>query len=397
MRVAIIGGGLGGMAAAAAMQKYGIHAEVFERAPEFGEVGAGLQMGANAIRAFEGIGILSQIEAIGNRRLCTRAIDMRSGQILDQTIHDDPSMPYYQFHRADLLDAIRREVDPTTVHPGHQLVGIVEQENAIRLDFATGGSRYADVVIGADGSRSVVRAHLWGESSPDYTGQIIWRALIPSDRILVDVLRPDSGAVWVGPGGHIVAYHLRGDGLINVGVRAESTEWVDDSWSIPGDPDEMRATFGAMAEPRLKALLDAVETCSKWGIFAREPSPEWGRGRIQLLGDAAHPMLPDAGQGASQAIEDAYTLARWLHEEPNAIAALKGYERVRKPWTHAVQRQSKANAELYHARDGVERDKQLAKIEERKKRGETFNNLAWIHRHDPVADWDSIPEPPTIF
>jgi salicylate hydroxylase len=169
-------------------------------------------------------------------------------------------------------------------------------------------------VIGADGIHSVIRRALYGDDNPTCTGEMVWRALLKGSDVPPDVLEPTGHSQWLAPGRHFFCYYLRGREVVNIVTQEDTDKWVDEGWSIPGDPEEMRASF-PNPEPRLKTLLSIVTQCSKWGLFTRPLTDKWGFGRIQLIGDAAHAMLPNAGQGACQAFEDAYTLARWLEAE----------------------------------------------------------------------------------
>ena len=172
-------------------------------------------------------------------------------------------------------------------------------------------------MIGADGVRSVIRQALYGDDNPTYTGQMVWRALLNGSDVPAEVLEPTGHIQWVGPGCHLLAYYIRGQKLVNIVTQEDTDKWVEEGWSTRGDPDEMRLSF-PNPEPRLETLLSLVTECSKWGLFTRPLTQNWGRGRIQLIGDAAHAMLPNAGQGACQAFEDAYILARWLEALPRS-------------------------------------------------------------------------------
>jgi salicylate hydroxylase len=193
----------------------------------------------------------------------------------------------------------------------------------------------------------------------------------------------------MGPGRHFFAYYLRGQEVVNIVTQEDTDKWVDEGWSTPGDPDEMCLSF-PNPEPRLKTLLGVVTRCSKWGLFTRPLSDKWGRGRIELIGDAAHAMLPNAGQGACQAFEDAYTLARWLDAGRDGPAeAFANFRRIRIPRVHGVQRRSFANARIKHMHDRVAQKAILA-------REESVDSMAWICGYDPVAGWNQPPVVPAI-
>jgi salicylate hydroxylase len=317
--IAIVGGGLAGLAAAAALAKCGMAAEVFEAAPQLGEIGAGVNVSPQAIRVLRAIGLGDAVAAAANvaRGVLTR--DIHSGAELDYRDHANIEArfgaPLCTFHRADLLEALARGVDRRRVHLGHRLIALDEGADRVALRFANGATHDAELVIAADGIHSQVRRALYGDDHPTYTGQMVWRALLSGSNVPVDVLEPSGHVQWLGSGRHFFAYYLRGRDVVNIVTQKDTEQWVDEGWSIPGDVEEMRASF-PNPEPRFGALLGAVTHCAKWGLFLRPPTENWGRGRIQLIGDAAHAMLPNAGQGAAQAFEDAYILARWLAALP---------------------------------------------------------------------------------
>jgi salicylate hydroxylase len=206
-----------------------------------------------------------------------------------------------------------------------------------------------------------------------------------------DVLEPTGHIQWVGPGCHLLAYYIRGEKLVNIVTQEDTDQWVEEGWSTRGAPDEMRASFPS-PEPRLEKLLSIVTACSKWGLFTRPLTENWGRGRIQLIGDAAHAMLPNAGQGACQAFEDAYILARWLDACRNPVEAFASFRRIRIPRVHAVQRLSLANARFKHMRDSAQQ-KDLVNSG----KGSVHGTAEWVWAYDPVSGWDNDPNVPAIY
>src|SRR5256886_5755567 len=311
--MAIVGGGLAGLAAAHALARFGVQAEVFEAAPALGEIGAAVNVAPNATRALVAIGLGEKIAAVANSSPGIYTRNMQTGEFLELNDRRKDAArygaPYYTFHRADLLDALASGLDHRAIHLGHRLTGLEERSDRIALAFANGAQVEAEIVIGADGVRSVIRRALYGDDNPAYTGQMVWRALLNGDDVPEEVLAPTGHVQWVGPGCHLLAYYIRGKKLLNIVTQEDTDKWVEEGWSIRGDPDEMRLSF-PNPEPRLEKLLSLVTECSKWGLFTRPLTQNWGRGRIELIGDAAHAMLPNAGQGACQAFEDAYILAR---------------------------------------------------------------------------------------
>jgi salicylate hydroxylase len=389
--ITIVGGGLAGLAAANALLTFGFEVEIFEQAPTLGEIGAGISVSSQAVKALRAIGLGDKLAAVGNASQGILTRNMQTGEALE--LRESPASrygaPHYFVHRADLLNMLASGIDPASLHLDHRLTGIEERPSCVALSFANGATRQADVVIGADGVHSAIRRAIYGDDSPTYTGQMVWRALPKGSDVPPDVLEPTGSTQWWGPGCHLVSYYLRGREVINVVTQEDTDKWVEEGWSIAGDPDEMRASF-PNPEPRLKTLLSVVTRCSKWGLFTRPLTTDWGEGRIQLIGDAAHAMLPNAGQGAGQAFEDAYILSRWLDAERNdPVEALRNFRRIRIPRVHGVQQRSLFNARMKHMRDVKVQQERLAK-------GDMGDGMGWIWGYDPVAAWDKPTAVPTI-
>jgi salicylate hydroxylase len=393
--LAIVGGGLAGLAAAHALSRCGIQAEVFEAAPALGEIGAAVNVAPNASRALLAIGLGDKIAAVANSSPGIYTRNMQTGEFLEFNDRRKSSVrygaPYYTFHRADLLDALASGLDRRLIHLDHRLVGVEEKSDGVVLAFGNGAKVDAEFVIGADGVRSVIRHALYGHDNPTYTGQMVWRALLNGSDVPREVLEPTGHVQWVGPGRHLLAYYIRGEKLVNIVTQEDTDKWVEEGWSTRGDPDEMRASF-PNSEPRLEKLLSLVTQCSKWGLFTRPLTENWGRGRIQLIGDAAHAMLPNAGQGACQAFEDAYILAQWLEACRDPVEAFANFRRVRIPRVHAVQRLSLANARFKHMRDSAEQKDLIASG-----KGSVHGSAEWVWAYDPIGGWDKDPIVPAIY
>ncbi len=386
-KIAIVGGGLGGLATAQALAKFGMQADVFETAPALGEIGAAVGTSPQAFKALQAIGLGEKISKIGDRFQGLYTRNMQTGEFLEfrdpKDIEARFGAPSYTFHRADLLDALADGIDPKTIHLGHRLTGIEEHGSAVSLTFANGATVEADIVIGADGVRSTIRHALYGDDHPSYTGQMAWRALLKASDVPAEILEPNGRIQWMGSGCHFIAYYIRHKEIVNIVTQQDTEDWVDEGWSSAGDPDEMRASF-PNPEPRLATLLNLVNDCSKWGLFTRPLTGNWGRGRIQLIGDAAHAMLPNIGQGACQAFEDAYILARWLDaDRTNRVEAFSNFRRVRIPRVQAVQRLAISTARFKHMNDAAA---QKALIEAG--RGGSHFNIDFVWGFDPVAEWD---------
>jgi salicylate hydroxylase len=388
-KITIVGGGLAGLAAANALKTFGIKAEVFEAAPALGEIGAAVNASPQAVKALQAIGVGDKITAVGHLSPGIYTRNMQTGEFLEFNdrfkLAERYGAPYYSFHRADLLEALASGLDHSAIFLGHRLTGIEERSDKTILAFANGNRVDAQFVIGADGVRSVIRQALYGDDNPAYTGQMVWRALLDASEVPPELLAPKGHTQWVGPGRHFIAYYIRRGKLVNIVTQQDTDKWVEEGWSIRGDPEEMRASF-PNAEPRLAKLLSLVTECSKWGLFTRPLTQNWGRGRIQLIGDAAHAMLPNAGQGACQAFEDAYILARWLKACDDPVEAFANFRRVRIPRVHGVQRLSLANAGFKHMHDSV-----LQKESITAGTGSVHGNADWVWGFDPVGEWDKAP------
>jgi salicylate hydroxylase len=394
-RIAIVGGGLAGLAAAHALTTFGMKAEVFEAAPALGEIGAAVNVSPQAAKALQAIDLGEKIAAVANSSPGIYTRNMQTGEFLEfndrQKTAARCGAPYYTFHRADLLDALASGLDHSAIHLGHRLTGIDERGDRITLAFANGTQVEAEIVIGADGVRSVIRQALYGDDSPTYTGQMVWRALLNGSDVPEKVLEPTGHIQWVGPGCHLLAYYIRGRKLVNIVTQEDTDKWVEEGWSTCGDPDEMRLSFPD-PEPRLEKLLSLVTECSKWGLFTRPLTQNWGRGRIQLIGDAAHAMLPNAGQGACQAFEDSYILARWLEACPDPVEAFTNFRRIRIPRVHGVQRLSFSNARFKHMRESAAQKESITSG-----KSSVHGSADWVWGYDPIGEWDKEPSVPTAY
>jgi salicylate hydroxylase len=394
-RIAIVGGGLAGVATANALKTFGLKAQLFEAAPALGEIGAAVNVSPQAVKALRAIGRGEEVAAVGYASPGIYTRNMQTGEFLEFNDRfkagERYGAPYYTFHRADLLDSLAAGLDPGDIYLGHRLTGIDERNDSAVLAFDNGVSVEAEYVIAADGVRSVIRQALYGADNPTYTGQMVWRALLDSNDVPPDVLEPTGHIQWVGPGRHLIAYYIRAKKLVNIVTQQDTDKWVDEGWSTRGDPNEMRASF-PNPEPHLEKLLSLVTQCSKWGLFTRPLTQNWGRNRIQLIGDAAHAMLPNAGQGACQAFEDSYILGRWLAACSDPAEAFAGFRRVRIPRVHGVQRLSFSNARFKHMRDAAAQKESITTG-----KGSVHGSSDWVWGYDPVTEWNKEPSVPTAY
>jgi salicylate hydroxylase len=394
-RIAIVGGGLAGVATANALKTFGLKAQLYEAAPALGEIGAAVNVSPQAVKALRAIGRGEQVAAVGYSSPGIYTRNMLTGEFLEFNDRFKTGAqygaPYYTFHRADLLDALASGLDQSDIHLGHRLTGIEEKSDSILLTFDNGVRVETEYLIAADGVRSVIRHALYGADNPTYTGQMVWRALLDSKDVPEELVEPTGHVQWVGPGRHLIAYYIRAKKNLNIVTQQDTDKWVEEGWSTRGDPDEMRASF-PNSEPRLEKLLNIVTQCSKWGLFTRPLTRNWGRGRIQLIGDSAHAMLPNAGQGACQAFEDSYILGRWLSECPDPAEAFANFRRVRIPRVHGVQRLSLSNARFKHMHDATKQKEAIAAGS-----GSVHGSSHWVWGFDPVTEWDKDPSVPETY
>lgn len=356
--VAVIGGGIGGLTAAIALARAGRDVRVHEQAPHFARVGADINLTPNAVRALDGIGLgaaLRRTAARPSHRI-SRTWDTgeeTSRLEMGSSAEERYGSPQLTLHRADLLGALEAAVPEGALTLGRRLIGLVEEPDGVRLTFDDGSTDTAAVVIGADGIHSVVRTAMLGPESPDFTGVVAFRAVVPAARV-GDL--PNLGAFtkWWGPNPEtqIVTFPLsRGEDIFIFATVPQDT-WTDESWTTAGDADELRAMY-ADFHPEARALLDAVDEVLKSALYVRDPLPSWSTDRVTLLGDACHPMMPFMAQGAGQAIEDAVVLSRALTELEAPLAArLRAYETARHDRTAQIQIGSRGNEWLKDAGNG---------------------------------------------
>lgn len=349
MRVAVAGAGVGGLTAALALASRGVEVVVCEREPFLREAGAGVQLGPNAVKVLDGLGLGGALRAVAFAPEAAEVRDGASGRLLLRTALGESAerrwgAPYLQVHRAD-LQALLAEAARASPRIELRLgAAAIALDPAGRMRLADGAELEADAVVAADGLRSACAASLWGAEAPRFTGWTAWRAVVPRAAARAEV--PPVAAVWTGRGRHLVHYPVRGGREVNLVAVTAARDWREETWTAPGDPAELAAAFAGWASP-VPELLAAVGETWRWGLFDRPPRPRWSRGRATLLGDAAHPMPPFLAQGAAMAVEDAAVLAALL---PGAApeAALAAYERRRTRRTAQVQRWSWANARLFH-------------------------------------------------
>ena len=351
MRIVIIGAGIGGLAASAALRRVGIEATIYEQAERFARVGAGIQQSPNAMQVHRVLGIEDRLRDTAfapatslNRDAITGAVT--NDHPLGASVEARYGAPYLTLHRGDLHAALADIVPAATIHRGKTLIRIAADGPKVALGFADGSETVADAVIGADGVHSLVRQHVGITDRPRFTGKVAYRTTFPA-KLLSGVDVGPSRTKWWGPDRHIVIYMVTAarDEVYFVTSQPERADWITaESWSAKGDIGELRAAF-ADFHPDVRAVLAAAPEVHKWGIFERDPLPTWRKGRVVLLGDSCHPMTPYMASGAAMALEDAVVLARCFDELAGAGVeqVFDAYEATRKPRTSAVQAGSSAN------------------------------------------------------
>lgn len=353
LHVAVVGAGIGGLTAAAALcQMQGFDVSVYERAPQLGEVGAGLQMAPNAVKVIRALGLEARFRKIAAEPKVRLSLKWDDGTVrvrepFKGRMAEMFGASYQMAHRADLHQLLLSLVPPGSIHTGAECVDVENSRDGAVLRLAGGREIEADVVIGADGIHSAVRTKLFGKSEARFTNQICWRLILPMEelRMAADKLPvPLDGSEytgWLGPNGHVLFYPLRGGELLNIFAGKVSEQWADETWAVPSAIDEMLDAYSGWHPGMLHILSRAKETY-KWGIYDRDPLDRWADGRIALLGDAAHPMMPTLAQGAAISMEDGYAIARHIDlGRSDLTKALVAYERQRQPRASRVQLQAR--------------------------------------------------------
>jgi salicylate hydroxylase len=387
-RIALIGAGIGGLTAARALALRGFEVRVFEQSDELKEVGAGIQVAPNSTKVLRALGLEPQLKEAGYQPRSVVVRDWDDGRELRRTPMDNAEAKYgagyYLMHRADLLKILAEPVPGVTVELGARVDAVSSTDRHAVVTLSGGRQFEADLVVGCDGIHSLVRKILHGAQSPRFTGNMCWRALTPVDAFPPGLVAPDM-TIWMGPLGHIVVYYVRGGQFVNMVASRETKSWVEESWSVSSSAAEMSAAFPKVGGD-MRMLIDRAQSCFKWGLFDRDPLPWWSRGRITLLGDAAHPMLPFLAQGAAMAIEDGFVLARELTASPDDIpAALQRYEAIRRPRTSDVQLAARAQANIFHLTSPAARLKRWLKLDRWTKSDPKLLNRDWLYEHDVTA------------
>jgi salicylate hydroxylase len=348
LNVVIVGGGIGGLFAANALIAHGLRVSVHEQAPALGEIGAGVFLTPNSVRHLQRVGLGSSVEKWGVRVGAGSQYFRHDGAPIAPVQVTDSSgwNATFGMHRADLVEMLAKALPAGVVHTGHRGAGFEPIGDIARVSFADGGVAEGDLVIAADGIHSELRHYVAPPSRPVFHGSVAYRGVLP--HALIPHWPTDAWLMWLGKARHFLTFPVRAGELINYVGFVPADEEMKESWSAPGDPDVLRREFEGW-DPRIGSLLSQVQKTFRWALYDREPLPTWTRGRLTLLGDAAHPMLPHLGQGANQSIEDGMALATILARVGRAAvpAALLAYERLRRERVAAVQRGARENGMRY--------------------------------------------------
>ncbi|MFQ3455417.1 FAD-dependent monooxygenase [Bradyrhizobium sp. UFLA01-814] len=357
LSVAVIGAGMGGLASAAALTRAGIDVTVYEQAQRFTRLGAGIQIGCNAMkvmRAWELEPVLRR-EAFYPRSWNNKEHDtgeVRFDMVFGPAAEERYGAPYLLGHRGDLHAALASAVPEKLVRLDHKLTAIEQRaDRAVALTFANGHSTTVDAVVAADGVHSLVKERLFGRDEPNFTGRIAYRTVFPAS--LLNGYPIDDCTKWWGPDRHIVIYYVKPDRSEVYFVTSQPEPgFTVESWSATGDINELRKAFEGF-HPQVRKVLEACPSVHKWALVDRDPLPRWSDGNITLLGDACHPMTPYMAQGAAMAIEDAAVLSRCLKgvDRDGVSDAFRRFEATRKPRTSRVQASSRTNTWLKNPTD----------------------------------------------
>jgi len=374
LRAVVVGGGIGGTAAAVALARAGIDVQVYEQAARLTEVGAGVSLAPNGLRMLERLGVGEGVARLGARHLVTqlRLADGRpANHEPDQFARAGRNVG---IHRADLLALLAEQLPSGTVRTGHRCTGLRQDTDRAVVTFASGATATADVVIGADGIHSVLQGLVVAAAEPVFSGVVAYRGLVPR----MDAYPADAMRMWVGEGKHFLVFPVRAGQLLNYVGFVPSATSVRESWSAPGDPAALAAHFAGW-DPLIGEIIAAISgpggSGFEWGMYDRAPLPRWSDGRLTLLGDAAHPMLPHLGQGVNQALEDAVALATLLGAAPGPAhvpRALALYEELRRARTARVQLGSRRNGAGYDSS------------------GSELTDRRWIYEYDAWAEAAAI-------
>ena len=387
LRVGVIGGGIGGLAAARALLLRGMEVTVFEQASRLSEFGGGLVLTPNALTALRSLGLEAPVLAGGFESTSMVVRSWRSGRVIRHSSLDRYRAVFgatsATIHRGDMQKLLAESLPDNRLRLSARCTEVKSGPRTAVARFTDGTEFEADVVVGADGIHSAVSTSLFGPENARFTGLMCWRGLVDATQLPPGFVPPEQ-TVWWGPRGHVVHYYVRRGELLNWVAHIETDSWTEESWSTQGNMSELFVTYKDWND-QLRRMFEATERTYKWALYDRDPLPQWTLGRVTLLGDAAHAMLPYLAQGAAQSIEDACVLAAVLANSPTEPeAALKQYEALRLPRTSQIQLGARERGRINHLSSRWSRFKRDAKIAWNNWRGaETgLREVAWIYGYD---------------
>jgi salicylate hydroxylase len=385
MEIAMIGAGIGGLAAAACLLQQGHKVKVYEQAGEVSEVGAAVQMSANAVKVLYRLGLKDLLEQQGVKPESFQFLRHDTGELLHLIVlgsehekkHGDP---YYQIHRVDLHQGLMQAVmalDPHALVLGKRARAVSENDREAIVTFEDGSEVRSELLVGSDGIKSVVRHHVLDDSPPVFTGQVAWRLAIPIERIDPSLRPPMASTIWCGPKNHAVMYYMRGGRVLNF-VGCVERPWEEESWTARKPWSELSADYEGW-HPMVRAPIEAADKdqCFRWALNNRKPVMTWCTSRVALLGDSAHATLPYMAQGAAMAIEDAAILSRAVELDLPLQDRLGVYERHRAPRAARVVNESTEMAELYHISDASQMKQAF------KDRNIAASRNNWLYPYNP--------------
>lgn len=353
-KILISGAGIGGLTAALALLAKGFSVQVLEQASELKEVGAGLQLSPNVLRALYKLGLESSLKAVAVEPAGKQIRLWSTGQTwklfdLGAGCIERYGYPYFMIYRPDLHDTLYRAVlqrDPAAVVLGARVERVVQDAGGVTASTSDGRKFEGDAMIAADGVHSPIRNQSFGQDRPEFSGCMAWRGVVPTAK-LPKHLRTNVGVNWVGPGGHVINYPLRRGELTNFVGILERDDWTVESWTTQGTHEECHRDFSGWHDD-IHAMIDHIDVPFKWALMGRKPLDHWADGRIVLVGDAAHPTLPFLAQGAGMAIEDGYVIADALARYDDVPAALKAFEAARIERCTRIVEKSTENGRRFH-------------------------------------------------
>ena len=391
-KIAVIGGGIGGLTAALALLKRGLDVDIYEQAPELKEVGAGIQISSNGTRVLFALGLEDALKRVQVQPSKRQIRHWRTGETwnwfdLGQVTQQRYGTPHVMLHRGDLhgllADAVRN-LQPDAVHLNKRCAALAQSAERAEVTFTDGETVTADYVIGADGIHSKIREFLFGPDKPEFTGCVAWRGLVPMQQ-LPPHIAPLLGTNWLGPHGHVLHYPVRRGEIMNFISFVERDDWQIESWVTQGSKDELANDYRDWHED-VHAIIRNIETPYKWAMMVRGPMPRWSEGRVTLMGDACHPTLPFLGQGGVMAIEDGYVLAaclqKYLDEPERAFAR---YEDIRRERTAAVVRKSHENRRSAFSPALADQSQVAVEVAREWQQERVRERMEWLYAYDATA------------